>query len=105
MFYKRVEAAVVTGQAQWFMVEGGLRQGSVLSPLLYYIFMMDLVNELEDSGDGVRVEEDMAMVAESEEGMGRGAAMWESMGLPGVIFAVEVSLKGTKAQQKRLDAV
>ena len=43
--------------------------------------MMDLVNELEDNGDRVRVEEaycgmlmfadDMAMVAESEEGMGR----------------------------------
>ena len=42
---------------------------------------MDLVNELEASGDGVRVEEaycgmlmfadDMAMVAESEEGMDR----------------------------------
>ena len=54
---------------------------SVLSPLLYSIFMMDLVNELEASGDRVRVEEahcgmlmfadDMAMVAESEEGMDR----------------------------------
>ena len=59
LFYKRVEAAVVTGHGmtQWFEVEGGLRQGSVLSPLLYSIFMMDLANELEDSGDGVRVEE------------------------------------------------
>ena len=53
----------------------------MLSPLLYSIFMMDLVNELEDNSDRVRVEEaycgmlmfadDMAMVAESEEGMGR----------------------------------
>ena len=43
--------------------------------------MMDLVNEVEDSGDGVRVEEaycgmlmfadDMAMVVELEEGMDR----------------------------------
>ena len=58
LFYKRVAAAVVTGHGmtQWFEVEGGLRQGSVLSPLLYSIFMMDLVNELEASGDGVRVE-------------------------------------------------
>ena len=53
----------------------------MLSPLLHPIFMMDLVNEVEDSGDGVRVEEaycgmlmfadDMAMVAELEEGMDR----------------------------------
>ena len=35
----------------------------------------------------------------------RGAAIWESMGLPAVNFAVEVSWKGTKAQQKKLDAV
>ena len=85
LFYKRVEAAVVMGHGmtQWFEVEEGLWQGSVLSPLLYSIFMMDLVNELEDkiNDDGVRVEEaycrmlmfvdDMAMVAESEEGMDR----------------------------------
>ena len=83
MFCKKVEAAVVTGHGmtQWFEVEGGLQQGSMLSPLLYSIFMVDLVNELEDSWDRVRVEEaycgmlmftdDMAMVAESEEGMSR----------------------------------
>ena len=35
----------------------------------------------------------------------RGAAIWESMGLPAVNFAVEVSWKGTKEQQKKLDAV
>ena len=62
-------------------MEGGLWQGSVLSPLQHPIFMMDLVNEVEASGDGVRVEEaycgmlmfadDMAMVAELEEGMNR----------------------------------
>ena len=78
-----MEAAVVTGHGvtQWFKVEGGLRQGSVLSLLLYSIFMMDLVEELEESGDGVRVEEtycgmlifadDMAIMAETEEAMGR----------------------------------
>ena len=35
----------------------------------------------------------------------RGAAIWESMGLPAVNFGVEISWKGTKAQQKKLDAV
>ncbi len=83
MFYERVEAAVVTGHGMtgWFEVETGLRQGSVLSPLLYSIFMMDLVEELEESGDGVIVSEaycgmlmfadDMAMMAETEEEMAR----------------------------------
>ena len=39
LFYTTVEAAVVTGHGvmQWFEEEGGLRQGSVLSPLLYII--------------------------------------------------------------------
>ena len=51
----------------------------MLSPLLYSIFMMDLVNVLEDSGDRIRVEgaycsmlmfaDDIAVIAESEEGM------------------------------------
>ena len=79
---KRVEAAVATGHGmtQWSEMEGGLQQGSVLSPLMYFIFMMDLVNGLEDSHDKVRVEEaycgmlmftdDLAMVAESEKEMG-----------------------------------
>ena len=70
---------MVTGRGvmQWFQVEGGRRQGIVLSPLLYSIFMMDPVEELEGSGDGVMVDEEycgmlmfadnMAMVAEKEE--------------------------------------
>ena len=181
------------------VVRGGGRStaGKCAQPSVLYLHDADLVNELEDSGDGVRVEEaycgmlmfadDMAMVAESEEGMGRmldkadtysrkwrfkfnekkskvmviagrqrrekgkwwlgnkemeeteafkylgvwmdaklkgnthmhmekrieravmeterGAAIWESMGLPTVNFAVEVRWMGTKAQQKKLDAV
>ena len=35
----------------------------------------------------------------------RGAIIWESMGLPAVNYAAEVSWKGTKAQQRKLDAV
>jgi len=34
----------------------------------------------------------------------RGGAIWEYMSLPAVNFAAEVSWKGTKAQQKKLDA-
>ncbi len=35
----------------------------------------------------------------------RGAVIWETMGLPAVNFATEVSWKGTKSQRKKLDAV
>ncbi len=35
----------------------------------------------------------------------RGAVIWETMGLPTVNFATEVSWKGTKSQQKKMDAV
>ena len=83
MFYVKVEACVVTGYGltDWFVVEEGLRQGSVLSPVLYAIFVMDLV-DLESSGEGVVLggvycgmlmfADDMAMLAGSEgemEGM------------------------------------
>ena len=53
LFHKRVEAAVITGHGmtQWFEVEGGLRQGSVLSPLLYSIFMISQLYSSEQSPD------------------------------------------------------
>ena len=84
LFYVKVEACVVTGYGltDWFVVEEGLRQGSVLSPVLYAIFVMDLVEDLEGSGKGVVLggaycgmlmfADDMAMLAGSEgemEGM------------------------------------
>ena len=65
--------------SRWFDVNNGLRQGCSLSPLLYSIFVMGMVEELKRNlkGVGVLVEEvwcggllyadDIALVADSEE--------------------------------------
>ena len=53
--YNGVEGSVLMGneQSRWFSVEEGLRQGCPLSPLLYSIYVMGMVEELEKEGIGV----------------------------------------------------
>ena len=55
--YEGVQASVqVDGQqSRWFRVEEGLRQGCPLSPLLYSIYIMEMVEELERESLGVKV--------------------------------------------------
>ena len=52
-----VQASVqVDGQqSRWFRVEEGLRQGCPLSPLLYSIYIMGMVEELERESLGVNL--------------------------------------------------
>jgi len=40
---------------QWFSILCGVRQGGVLSPYLYAIYVDDLINELRSSGYGAHI--------------------------------------------------
>ena len=54
--YQDVEASnVLDGQSRWFKVENGLRQGCPLSPLLYSIYVMGMIEKLEEGLGGLLV--------------------------------------------------
>ena len=75
--YEGVQASVqVDGQqSRWFRVDEGLRQGCPLSPLLYSVYIMGMVEELERENLGVKVSgvwcgallyaDDIVLIAES----------------------------------------
>ena len=76
-FYKLMMAVdiKVTGRKYW--IKQGVKQGAVLSPLLYSLFVNDLLVELEQSGLGMRMDnifcgapmyaDDLALIASSPE--------------------------------------
>lgn len=77
--YEGVRAAVrVNGSlTDWFDVGVGLKQGCALSPVLFNIYLNDLIQEIKDMGLGVTVNgekvsilgyaDDIVLMAESEE--------------------------------------
>ena len=76
--YRDVGARVRVGKvfSERYTIEGGLRQGCILSPSLFSLFLMDLAEELERQGLGVRVRgtwmgacffaDDIVLLAESD---------------------------------------
>ena len=75
--YEGIEASVVLegGKSRWFPVEAGLRQGCPLSPILYSIYVMGMMEQLEDKRLGVKMDgtwcgglmyaDDIVLMAES----------------------------------------
>lgn len=63
--------------SDWFSVESGVKQGCLLSPMIFNLFLNDLSNAIEQTGLGVDIQgtrigmlcyaDDLAVMAESEE--------------------------------------
>ena len=79
--YRNVQCTVRinNNDSQWFPVRRGLRQGCVLSPLLFNIYINDLVELIKDSGLGVNLgvekvsvlayADDLVLLADNEDDM------------------------------------
>ena len=73
---------------EWFDIEIGLRQGCVLSPLLFLIFINDLLKELKASGLGITIgamkvsnltfADDIALLADNKANLQRLVKITES---------------------------
>lgn len=77
--YRKVESAVLVdgGHTRWFEVGLGVRQGDVMSPVLFLIFMEELVTRMKRECVGMKIEEkilslllfadDIVLMAEKKE--------------------------------------
>ena len=79
-YYGHIQSRVhVNGEvSEWFEIETGVRQGCVLSPILFDFFFDGLVRELKELGLGIRVDsgdllcslayaDDLVLLADSAE--------------------------------------
>ena len=65
----------------WFQVTSGLKQGCLLSPLLFNMYVNDLLHDLKSIAEGINMNDekincllyadDLVLLAESEEGLQR----------------------------------
>ena len=90
--YKKTESCVLVGneKTDYFGVEVGVRQGCVLSPLLFSIYINVLAKEINGSGIGIEVlgrkvaillyADDIVLISGSAEGLKRGMAIATSWG-------------------------
>ena len=81
--YQTVESAVLVGEesTEWFELQAGVRQGCVMSPVLFSLFINGLARELKKRGQGVdiggrRVQmllyaDDIALLAETPDDLQR----------------------------------
>jgi hypothetical protein len=77
--YKKVESSILLGdyRTAFFEIEVGLRQGCILSPLLFNLFINDLQEEIKKLGKGIKIgnfrvdmlyfADDIVLLAESRE--------------------------------------
>ena len=79
--YRKVQSSVLLGgnRTAWFDIEVGLRQGCILSPLLFDIFINDLRDVVDQLGKGVKLgnsrvsilffADDIVLLADSKKGL------------------------------------
>ena len=77
--YETVQSQVLVGEegTEWFEVETGVRQGCVMSPILFSFFINGLAREIKEKGKGIKVGErkvcllmyadDIVLLAETAE--------------------------------------
>ena len=105
-YYGRVESSVCVngGQTDWFGIDVGVRQGCVLSPILFDVFVDGLARAVKATGLGVNVDgdeplalllyaDDLVLIADSEKDLQK---MLDEVHRHCKMWRVELNQKRTK---------